>query len=159
MIQFDKVEVRVSELQTTVVTCAPWETPILQAIYGEDSAEVIGQEAVDRKLPDPQDEFTRLAVRYGPKNAETPVVAAVYGNFGPGLNALRRAISACAEVAEKPLEVPELTTEQVAAIEAKYKDTQPELIKAIEPKPPTEAPSEEDFDPLAEEVLDEGYEE
>lgn len=130
---FDKVTVRVSELQTTTVVCAPWETPILQAIYGEDEAVVTGEEEVDRELPDPQDEFTRLAVRYGPKNSDTPVVAAVYGNFGPGFRALERAMQACVE---QELEIPELSDERIAEIAAAHAAKQPDIIPNIEPQPP-----------------------
>ena len=33
-----------------------------------------------------------MAARYGPKNEDTPAVAQVYGNFGPGTIALRNEI-------------------------------------------------------------------
>jgi len=47
---------------------------------------------VKRAIPDPGEEFQRLAARYGPKNEAVPAVAAVYGNFGPGTLALRKEI-------------------------------------------------------------------
>lgn len=122
-IRFDKVTIRISELQTTTVTVAPWETPVLQAIYGEE-AEVTGSEEVDRAAPEANDEFARLAVRYGPKNAETPVVAAVYGSFGPGVaklaSEIKRSTSGVVSRLEAAdaLEVPQLTDEQIDAIAA-----------------------------------------
>ena len=51
---------------------------------------------LEADLPDPRDEFERLAQLYGPKHHDTPHVAAVFGNFGPGVNALRDAIARAA---------------------------------------------------------------
>ena len=88
---YDLLDVRISETHTQRVEIPRWEVPVLQAIHGNDAA-VTGQKIIKRPIPDPADEFTRLAARYGPKNAETPAVAQVYGNFGPGTIALRNEI-------------------------------------------------------------------
>ena len=133
-IEFDVLLIRVSELQTTRVVVAPWETPVLRAMYGEDV----------------EDEFARLALKYGPKNSETPIVAAVYGNFGPGVAKLRNAINRVYGVDGSVIEsgvaedeVPELTEEQIDAISAAGDAAQAvvaptEIIEPVEPQPPIE---------------------
>jgi hypothetical protein len=126
-IEFKKVQIRVSELQTNVVAVAPWEVAVLQAIYGEDEAKVVGTMDIDRAAPEPADEFARLAVRYGPKHAEMPVVAAVYGKFGPGVAALAQAIEkACGEVGTNG----PLSDEQIDAISAEGDEAQAQVSAA-----------------------------
>ena len=88
---YDIAEIRISEVHTQQVEVPRWEIPVLQVIHGND-VKVVGQKIVKRAIPEPADEFSRLASRYGPKNEDTPAVAAVYGNFGPGTQALRREI-------------------------------------------------------------------
>lgn len=138
-IRFDKVTIRVSELQTTPVVVAPWETPILQAMYGEE-AQVVGHVEIERELPGAADEFARLAQRYGPKNSETPIVAAVYGNFGPGVNALGKAIRDAENGFEQEVlvggEVVGLTDEEIDKVMAADEEKQPVIIEHIEPQPP-----------------------
>ncbi len=149
-IEFDVLLIRVSELQTTRVVVAPWETPVLRAMYGEDVEEV-GKEEVTRAAPDVEDEFARLALKYGPKNSETPIVAAVYGNFGPGVAKLRNTINRAYGVSGEGAvaiesgvdEVPELTDEQIDAISAAGDAAQAavvptEIIESLEPQPPVE---------------------
>ena len=127
-IEYEKVQVRCSEMQTQVVEVPHWETPVLQAIYGEEDAVVIGTVEVDRKPPDPQDEFARLANRYGPKNKETPVVAAVYGSFGPGVAALARVINNDAP-AEEPQPVADgLSDAEVDAIASAGDEKQAQVV-------------------------------
>lgn len=100
--QYTKLRIRISELHTQPVAVPVWEVPILQAIHGEsvavgDNIEVVRDEPVD-----PRDEFTRLANKYRePEPGQPPYVAAVYGAFGPGVNALQREITA-AVVKEYP---------------------------------------------------------
>jgi hypothetical protein len=118
-IKYQEVTIRISELQTQTVTVAPWEVPILQAIYGEGDAQVTGGADVDRDPPGAADEFARLANRYGPKNAETPVVAAVYGKFGPGVAALAEAIEKSAGSVGAKAPSGELSDDQIDAIMAK----------------------------------------
>lgn len=142
-IKFDKVLVRVSELTTTEVVCAPWETAILQAMYGED-ARVTGSETVKREVPNAQDEFARLAIRYGPRHADTPTVAAVYGNFGPGVAALDAAIRrtikggpAVEEVDAAEVEAARVAARNAqleAAAEAATKPANPELVPPVVPE-------------------------
>jgi hypothetical protein len=91
IVKYDTLQIQLSEFCQPVVTVPSWETPVLQALH-TDSVIVKNHFVVERKLPEAGDEFTRLALRYGPKNDPTPYVAAVYGNFGPGVSALKRAI-------------------------------------------------------------------
>lgn len=88
---YDIATVRMSEVSTHRIEVPRWEIPVLQAIHGND-LQVVGNVVVKRAIPEPSDEFQRLATRYGPKNEKTPAVAAVFGNFGPGTAALRNAI-------------------------------------------------------------------
>ena len=92
-IRFFEIDIRVSELQTTRVSVASWEYPVLQAIWGA-SASFVQEVLVERKsTPDPADEFRRLANRYGSSEVEgPPYISAVYGQFGPGVAALAKAV-------------------------------------------------------------------
>lgn len=85
---YDIAEIRLSEVHTQDVCLPRWEIPVLQVLHG-DSLKVISQVIVERSIPNPSDEFQRLATRYGPKNEDVPAVGAVYGQFGPGVTALR----------------------------------------------------------------------
>jgi len=88
---YDIASIRISEVHTQQVRVPRWEIPVLQVLHGND-LQVTGQTIVKRAIPDPSAEFQRLADRYGPRNEDLPAVAAVYGNFGPGTQALRREI-------------------------------------------------------------------
>jgi len=88
---YDLADIRISETHTQRVEVPRWEIPVLQVIHGNDVV-VVGQKIVKRAIPEPADEFQRLANRYGPKNEDIPAVAAIYGNFGPGTTALRNEI-------------------------------------------------------------------
>lgn len=70
-----------------VVEVPQWEAHVLLAMW-DDDANVIGTVVVDRAIPEVNDEFTRLANKYGPRDEDIPFVARVYGGFGPGLRAL-----------------------------------------------------------------------
>lgn len=103
-----KVEVTLNAMSKHSKVVPAWEVPVLEAQWGENL--VIRDEAIflDRELPEPSDEFERLSQQYGPKHADTPFVAAVYGNFGPGVNTLRDEISRAAGVQPRPV-VPPVT--------------------------------------------------
>ena len=88
---YDIADIRISEVHTARVEVPRWEVPVLQVIHGND-IKVVGQKVVERAVPQPAVEFQRLADRYGPKNEDLPAVAAVYGNYGPGTQALRNEI-------------------------------------------------------------------
>lgn len=94
-VRYFKVRITQNQMTQHVVEVPEWEVGVLMAQWNDD-AEVIEDETspftVSRKLPQPRDEFERLAQRYGPKHEETPFVAGVFGNFGPGVNKLRDAI-------------------------------------------------------------------
>lgn len=105
--RFYKVEVALNKMSTTVAHVAEWEVPVLIAQWGDDARIVEGDEGMtieDIKLPEPRDEFERLAQRYGPKHEDTPYVAGVYGNFGPGVNALRDAMIRATQPLPPPIE-------------------------------------------------------
>lgn len=135
-IKFDVLDIRLTELHTQRIKVPAWETPVLLAIHGENVSQ-IGDKVIERGVPDARDEFTRLANRYGPKVGDTPYVASVYGNFGPGINALANAIKGAivkekaedaepVKVAEAPAAGP--TVEELAAIK------QAELASAMRPE-------------------------
>lgn len=92
-VKYDVVQIRMNELSTVNKKVAPWETPVLQAIHGEDVI-VKGSEIVAIKaVLSPEDEYARLANRYGPRD-ETKYVERVYGAFGPGYAAIGRIMAA-----------------------------------------------------------------
>lgn len=84
-----KVEITQNSLLKTVADVPQWEAQVLLAVWGED-AQVVAEYFEDREIPEANDEFARLAFKYGPKDDDNPFVARVYGNFGPGINALER---------------------------------------------------------------------
>lgn len=91
-LRFLELDIRMSELHTQRVCVASWEHPVLQAVWGA-GVSVVNEVLIERKAPEPEDEFRRLANRYGSPEVEgAPYVAAVYGQFGPGVNSLARAI-------------------------------------------------------------------
>ena len=75
------------------VVVPQWEAHVLLALWGED-AQVTGTIVIDRVLPETNDEFTRLANKYGPRDEDIPFVARVYGSFGPGLRGLAKEFEA-----------------------------------------------------------------
>jgi len=91
-IKYDVVTIRLNEYRTVTRTVAPWETPILEAIHG-GNLQRAGSKICNVDPPVPDDEFRRLADRYGPKDSDVPFVAQVYGNFGPGVRALTQVIA------------------------------------------------------------------
>ncbi len=102
-VRYFKVNVTLNPMTQQVVEVPEWELHVVQAQWGDDAQIIEDSEfTVERKLPDPRDEFERLAQRYGPRFEDTPHVASVYGNFGPGVNALRDAIAA----STKPVPAP-----------------------------------------------------
>jgi hypothetical protein len=108
MLKYIKAHVRISELHTQPVTVPAWELPILQIVHsGEGDVTVVGENLVDRLPPEANDEFTRLANRYGNTRTEdgsigVPYVVSVYGQFGIGNAALAKAIAAATVIEEMP---------------------------------------------------------
>lgn len=93
-VRYYNVEVTLNELAKHVKEVPEWEVGVLQAQWG-DNAVVLNEDEptiIERKLPDPRDEFERLAQLYGPRFGDSPYVASVFGNFGPGVNRLADAI-------------------------------------------------------------------
>lgn len=96
-ILYQKLDIRTSELSTTRVEVAAWESPVLQAVHG-DNVSFVSESVVDRAAPEAGDEFVRLSERYKGETEETPpFVTAVYGQFGPGVAALQKAIEAATQ--------------------------------------------------------------
>jgi len=114
-ILFQKLDVRTSELQTVRVHVAAWESPILQAVHGENVSFVSEAVLEDKVAPEAADEFARLADRYKGENEDSPpFITMVYGQFGPGVAALQKAIEAATqEVGAKGI------TSEVAAAQNK----------------------------------------
>lgn len=97
-ILFQKLDVRTSELSTIRVHVAAWESPVLQAVHGDNVTFVSESVLEDRVAPDAGDEFVRLSNRYkGETDEVPPFVTAVYGQFGPGVTALQKAIEAATQ--------------------------------------------------------------
>ncbi len=97
-ILYQKLDVRASELTTIRVEVAAWESPVLQAVHGDDVSFVSESVIDDKEAPEAGDEFARLVVRYKAEGEEgVPPVAAVYGQFGPGIAALQKAIEAATQ--------------------------------------------------------------
>ena len=97
-ILYQKLDIRTSELTTTRVEVAAWESPVLQAVHGDNVTFVSESVLKDRVAPEAADEFARLSNRYKGETEETPpFVTAVYGQFGPGVAALQKAIEAATQ--------------------------------------------------------------
>ena len=102
------ISIRRSELHTVERAVPLWEIPVIAAVHDEGAVRTVKDIViVGRDLPDPKDEFERLEARYKLARNEDgsrgmPVVAAVYGQHGAGLQALKRAIAE-AEVTEDSL--------------------------------------------------------
>jgi len=96
-ILYQKLDIRTSELQTVRVEVAAWESPVLQAVHGEN-ASFVSESVIDREAPEAADEFARLAERYkGETEDSPPFITLVYGQFGPGIAALQKAIEAATQ--------------------------------------------------------------
>jgi len=94
---YQKLDIRTSELTNTRVEVAAWESPVLQAVHGENVM-FISESVLDREAPEAADEFARLAERYkGETEESAPFVTMVYGQFGPGVAALQKAITAATQ--------------------------------------------------------------
>lgn len=88
-----RVEVTQNKLLKTVAEVPQWEAQVLLALWGEDARVIEKPRFVERRLPlSVEDEFQRLVDKYGPRDEDTPIVAKVYGSYGPGLRALNREI-------------------------------------------------------------------
>lgn len=82
-----QIEITKNPLLKVPVEVPQWEAHVVLALWGDD-ANVTGTIVRDRVVPSANDEFTRLANKYGPADEDIPFVARVYGSFGPGLRAL-----------------------------------------------------------------------
>jgi len=96
-ILFQKLDIRTSELTNTRVEVAAWESPVLQAVHGENVS-YVSESVLDREAPEAADEFACLAERYkGETEDSPPFITMVYGQFGPGIAALQIAIEAATQ--------------------------------------------------------------
>lgn len=89
------VMVHRNELNQQRVDVPPHELPLLGFVHGEEQCKVIGELTVDRQIPTADEEYSRLAMRYGRDKANEsmePRVAAVYGAGVRGVRALQEAI-------------------------------------------------------------------
>ncbi len=137
-----QIEVTKNPLMKIVVEVPQWEAHVVLALWGED-ANVTGTVVRERKVPQANDEFTRLANKYGPPDEDIPFVARVYGSFGPGLRALENEFqvsvagsnipSQAAQVSEAKVEIVAPAT--LAGFEGSKAPTEPALeLDAGEPQ-------------------------
>ena len=119
-----KVEVSKNKMTKHVSEVPQWEAHVLMALWGDDARVIDEPYYIDRRAPaSAEDEFQRLADKYGPKDADTPLIAQVYGSFGPGLRSLSREIDISTEpvededepVAAEPVVVEPVVVEPVVA--------------------------------------------
>lgn len=87
------VEITKGKMSKIVTSFPQWEAQVVVALWGEE-AQILGEGYEMRELPEVNDEFTRLANKYGPRDEDVPIVARVYGSFGPGLKALENEFAA-----------------------------------------------------------------
>lgn len=92
-IRYARMKVTKNAMMTVTAKVPQWEAHVLQALWGED-AQIVETYEVDGALPEAGDEFTRLANKYGPRDEDIPMVAKVYGSFGPGIRSLEREFAA-----------------------------------------------------------------
>lgn len=100
-VKFLEVQVTKSKMSRVTTWVPQWEAHVLVALWGDD-AEITGQRIQDRNIPEVNDEFQRLVNKYGPRDEEIPMVARVYGSFGPGLRSLEREFGASTVASETP---------------------------------------------------------
>ena len=111
-----QIEVTKNPLLKVPITVPQWEAHVVLALWGED-ANITGTTVIDRDIPEANDEFTRLANKYGPRDEDIPFVARVYGGFGPGLRALANEFQvsvAGSNVVSRAAQVTERTIDQTA---------------------------------------------
>ncbi len=112
-----QITITKSPMLKVPVEVPQWEAHVLLALWGDD-AQITGTIVYDRELPETNDEFTRLANKYGPRDEDIPFVARVYGSFGPGLRGLENEFQAStagspvASVTEALPVVPEIDREK-----------------------------------------------
>jgi len=97
MLRYVKVSIRRSELATVQKDMPMWELPLVESIF-PSGVEVLEEFYLDGNTPKAQDEYERLNSVYRQSVEDDGSrgiahVAAVYGQFGPGTQALRRAIA------------------------------------------------------------------
>jgi hypothetical protein len=96
-IQFKTIDIRRSENTTIRKDVPAWEVPVLEAVHGDVT--VIDDLSVSSPIgPNANDEYMRLSNLYkNTKNEDgsqgVPFVAAVYGQFQQGIEALGEAIA------------------------------------------------------------------
>ena len=92
-VKYLSVEITKGKMSKIVTSLPQWEAQVVVALWGEE-AQILGEGFEMRELPEVNDEFTRLANKYGPRDEDVPMVARVYGSFGPGLKALENEFAA-----------------------------------------------------------------
>ncbi len=82
------VEITKDKMTKIPAVVPQWEAQVLLALWG-DEAQVLSETSAELEaLPEVNGEFTRLADKYGPRDEDVPIVARVFGSFGPGLRSL-----------------------------------------------------------------------
>lgn len=111
-----QIEITKNPMLKVPIEVPQWEAHVVLALWGDD-ANVTGTIVIDRDVPEVNDEFTRLANKYGPRDEDIPFVARVYGGFGPGLRALANEFQvsvAGSNIQSQATQVVEQTVDKVA---------------------------------------------
>ena len=111
-----QIEITKNPMLKVPIEVPQWEAHVVLALWGDD-ANVTGTVVLDRDVPEVNDEFTRLANKYGPRDEDIPFVARVYGGFGPGLRALANEFQvsvAGSNIKSQATQVVEQTIDKVA---------------------------------------------
>jgi hypothetical protein len=92
LFNYTNLEVQKSEVSVITVAIAPWEVPVFEAVNGEDRCKVTGKTEVRRELPDANDEYTRLDLKYKANGDGQSYVGMVYGIGSIGVERLAKEI-------------------------------------------------------------------
>src|SRR4249920_948950 len=93
MVRYDVIRVNRSEVHSAPVSVAPWETPVLTIVNGEDRCFPMGTVDTENDYPDAQSEYDRLEIKYRSDNESGhSYVGMVYGMGSIGVQRLRKAI-------------------------------------------------------------------
>jgi len=144
-----QIEITQNPMLKAPIVVPQWEAHVVLALWGED-AQITGTTVINREIPEANDEFTRLANKYGPRDEDIPFVARVYGSFGPGLRALEnefQASTAGSPVKSQAAQVTEvrpdvIAPEVLAGFNGSQAPTAPEDVQANAPLKSTQVVSE-----------------
>lgn len=133
-LSYKEVRVRMRDGASVITKSVPaWEVPILQAVWPE-TQEIRDIVVESHRTLTAAGEFDRLTRVYGAERDEggkqgLPIVAAVYGQHGMGLAALKAAMQSSVLDESTPVTPPPVPPQLDGALVAAIK---PEIIKGLE---------------------------